>query len=157
MAAEAALGSVEIAYSEPNSKLVRAAVISVPKYLQANSGSFGLTDFVIVQMFEATGHRGIRVLKDGSRQPLGGRSRGELSWQLDTGSFRDDPVLGPIWYQARGWSCQPSEDGFMGQLCGFQRPPPADPASSSMLRTALAVSLMLSSSLQTLLRILTPL
>jgi hypothetical protein len=103
--------------------IVAAGVVAVPKEQQQRKSWAGLTDFVIVQVFRSTGEPCTRTLADGRTETLPTRRRpGELSWQLDTGEFRDDPVIGPLWYQARGWSCQMDGSGDLDEICGLVRP-----------------------------------
>lgn len=122
-----AAGAVEIRCAFPG-EVVAAAVVAVPRDLQALTPRWvGLTDFVIVLKIRAGDRHCERILRDGRREPV--RSLhvvGELSWQLDTGQFRDDPVVGQLWYQARGWSCRPDQETITGRLCGVveRRPLP---------------------------------
>jgi hypothetical protein len=118
---ERAKGTVEMACKAGTT--AAAGVISVPKDTQRRIAWAGLTDFVIVQVFQATGEPCIRRLSDGTTEPMPvRRQRGELSWQLDTGEFRDEPVLGPLWYQARGWRCKMDGTGDLDEICGLVQP-----------------------------------
>lgn len=121
--AERAKGTVELVISDRAFPVV-TAVIAVPPDLKQEDASAGLTDFVIVKVFRATGRpNGERVRSDGSREPLHSRRLvGELVWQLDTGEFRDDPVIGPIWYQAKGWGCIPGKVKAVPRLCAMVQP-----------------------------------
>jgi hypothetical protein len=114
-----AAGAVEIRCAFP-SEVVAAAVVAVPRDLQALTPRWvGLTDFVIVLKIRAGDRRCERILRDGRHEPVRSlRVVGELSWQLDTGQFRDDPVVGQLWYQVRGWSCRPDQETITGRLCG---------------------------------------
>jgi hypothetical protein len=123
IARERAMGTVEITCK--SGMTVAAGVVSVPKDTQQRISWAELTDFVIVQVFRATGEPCIRKLSDGTTQELPvRRQRGELSWQLDTGEFRDDPVVGQLWYQARGWSCKMDGTGDLDEICGLVQPSP---------------------------------
>src|SRR5262249_21300922 len=96
----AGLARGTVATNCPSPLIDAAAVIDVPKSLQQQVAWARLTDFVIVLVFRATGIPCRRTLSDGTSEELPlRRQRGELMWQLDTGEFRDDPVIGPIWYQ----------------------------------------------------------
>lgn len=120
--AERAKGTVELVSAR--SFPVVAAVIAVPPDLKREDASAGLTDFVIVSVFRATGRPiGERIRSDGSREPLHSRHLvGELGWQLDAGEFREDPIIGPIWYQAAGWSCIPGHIKAVPRLCAMVQP-----------------------------------
>lgn len=118
---ERAKGTVEIVCK--SGMTVAAGVIAVQKETQRRIPWAELTDFVIVQVFQATGEPCIRRLSDGTTETIPiRRQRGELSWQLDTGEFRDDPVVGPLWYQARGWSCKMDGTGDLDEICGLVQP-----------------------------------
>jgi hypothetical protein len=124
IAREVASGTVEIERDQPGVELVAAGVVAVPLDLQRRYPELELTDFVIVSLWRATGHGSVRVLRDGRREPRPTRlPAGSLSWQLDIGTFSDDPVVGPLWYQARGWSCRP-DSPVIGSLCGLVQPSP---------------------------------
>lgn len=98
---------------------IAIAVVSVSKAQQAKEPSSGLTDYVIVLLNRSTGKSGTFVHGDGRREeaPSGG-AKGALSWQLDTGDFRSDPIVGPLWYQQRGWTCRPNDGSVAGEICG---------------------------------------
>ena len=118
---ERAKGTVEMACKA--GMTVAAGVIAVPKETQRRIPWAALTDFVVVQVFRATGEPCTRRLSDGTTETLPiRRQRGELSWQLDTGEFRDNPVVGPLWYQARGWSCKMDGTGELDEICGLVQP-----------------------------------
>jgi len=130
IAAERARGTVEV--SCKSGTTVAAAVIAVPRDTQTRIAWADLTDFVIVQVFRATGEPCVRKLSDGRAEAIPLRQqRGELSWQLDTGDFRDDPAVGPLWYQARGWSCRADGTGKLDEICGLVRPTPRTSAVAS--------------------------
>jgi TonB family protein len=116
---ELAKGAVE-RVPQP-SVVVAAGVVAISKDVQERIPWARLTKFVIVQTFRATGTGGERVLADGRREPVPGRHpAGELSWQLDTGEFRDNPVVGELWYQARGWSCKTEgSNQLLDEICGL--------------------------------------
>jgi hypothetical protein len=119
---ELAAGAAEIVCSTAGD-VAAAAVIAVPRAVQKRAPDARLTDFVIVLMFESAGRACERVMHDGRREPIKARhAAGDLSWQLDAGEFRQDPVVGPLWYQSMGWSCSPDSDTLLGQLCGVLQP-----------------------------------
>lgn len=116
-------------------QIAAAGVIAVAKETQTQMPWAGLTDFVIVQVYESTGEPCTRVMTDGTSQPLSvRRTKGALGWQLDTGEFRDDPVIGPLWYQARGWSCAMDGSGELDRICGLVQPGPPVPTTSAQAR-----------------------
>jgi hypothetical protein len=120
---ERAAGAVEVRCRRGS--VAAAGVISVPS--ETRSQIPELTEFVIVLVFRATGEPCTRVLSNGNTETLPvPHSKGELTWQLDTGDFRDDPVIGPLWYQARGWSCKPDGSGELGPLCRLVQPDSPD-------------------------------
>jgi hypothetical protein len=102
---------------------IAIAVVSVSKAQQAKEPGSGLTDYVIVLLNRSTGKSGTFVHGDGHREeaPSGG-AQGALSWQLDTGDFRPDPIIGPLWYQLRGWTCRPNDGSVAGEICGKLQP-----------------------------------
>ena len=119
---EQAMGTIERTSRSPPT-IVMAAVIAVSGYLLKEFPAVGLTNFVIVLVYRATGEGGERVFSDGRRESIPARRpAGQLSWQLDTGEFRENPVVGPLWYQARGWSCQPDGNRVTDSICGLVRP-----------------------------------
>jgi hypothetical protein len=121
--AEKAAGSVEISCTA--STIVAAGVIDVSKAVQQQIAWAELTDFVIVQVFRASGVPCKRTRSDGTTDDLPTRRRaGDLLWQLDTGAFRDDPIIGPVWYQARGWACAMDGSGELDEICALVRPSP---------------------------------
>jgi hypothetical protein len=122
IADEQAKGTVEIQHPEPAGELVAAAVVAIPPDVRRKAPTAELTDFVIVILYRSTGKPSVRVQRDGRRELLAApHSAGELGWQLDTGKFTDDPLIGPLWYQARGWSCRP-DSSVVGQICGLVQP-----------------------------------
>jgi hypothetical protein len=124
---EALLGVVEIRCAEPRSVIAAAAVVSVPGEVQAENSWAGLTDYVIVLRRERNAGLCERVFRDGHLETIAPRQPpGTSSWQLDTGAFRDSPVIGPLWYQAHGWSCVPDPATPIGRLCGVL-PEPSKP------------------------------
>jgi hypothetical protein len=130
IASERAKGTVEMTCKSGTT--VAAGVVSVPKDMQRRISWAELTDFVVVQVFRATGEPCIRKLSDGTTETLPvRRQRGELGWQLDTGEFRDDPVVGPLWYQARGWSCKMDGTGELDEVCGLVQPSPRTTAMAA--------------------------
>ena len=102
-------------------EIAAAAVIAVPKELQAKEPEAGLTDFVIVLLFRPKTAEAVLVYGDGRREVFASSKEKELRWQLDTGRFIEYPAVGPIWYQERGWSCRP-DDSVVGTLCGLVKP-----------------------------------
>jgi hypothetical protein len=123
IARDQAAGIVEVRC--PPQPTLAAGVILVQKDTQREIPWAGLTDFVIVQVFQSTGEPCTHILSNGTseiRPPR--RKRGELRWQLDTGEFHDDPVVGPLWYQARGWTCAMDGRGMLDGICGLVQPNP---------------------------------
>jgi hypothetical protein len=114
----------------PGSVTEAVAVIAIPKALQHENPEAGFTDFVIVTRYRATGVAHQRTFADGHRQQIPSpRAAGDLTWQLDTGAFRDDPIVGPLWYQARGWACGVDGRTRLDRVCALlapagTRPPP---------------------------------
>jgi hypothetical protein len=108
----------------PPPNIVKAAVVRVPVALQkAVTRDVGLTDFVVVLMYRGAAEGCERIHRDGSRDTLPPHVReGAFSWQLDSGEFRTDPVVGDLWYQARGWTCRPDPGDVIGSLCGVIGP-----------------------------------
>jgi hypothetical protein len=100
---------------------IAAAVIPVSKETQANNPDVGLTDYVIVLLYRRSNTGGVTIFNDGHREPITGSSDKELRWQIDTGWFVDHEVLGPLWYQQRGWTCRPDAT-VVGKLCGLVQP-----------------------------------
>jgi hypothetical protein len=100
---------------------IAAAVIPVSKEMQASNPDVGLTDHVIVLLYRRSNAGGVTIFNDGHREPIAGGSDSELRWQIDTGWFVDHEVLGPLWYQQRGWTCRPDET-VVGKLCGLVKP-----------------------------------
>jgi hypothetical protein len=81
---------------------IAAAVVAVSEGPRFRLAKAGLTDFVVVKVLQATGKAEERIFSDGHRESVPFGPAGALLWQLDTGQFRDLPVVGPLWYQARG-------------------------------------------------------
>jgi hypothetical protein len=100
---------------------IAAAVIPISKEMQADNPDAGLTDYVIVLLYRRSNAGGVTLFNDGHREPIAGSSDTELRWQIDTGWFVDHEVLGPIWYQQRGWTCRP-DSSVVGKLCGLVKP-----------------------------------
>src|SRR5262245_52729615 len=118
---ERARGTVETTC--PMATMAAAGVIAISKDTQRRMQWAGLTDFVIVLVHRSKGEPCKRTASDGTIETLPlRRRRGELMWQLDTGEFRDDPVVGPLWYQAHGWSCQMDGRGVLDEICGLVQP-----------------------------------
>lgn len=106
-------------YAEP----VAAAVIWLSKEERDSNPGAGYTEYVIVQVRRMTDRQRMRIYRDGRRELFGKpRQPGELTWQLDTGHFFTHPVLGPLWYQQTGWSCDPNAGTQMGAICGRVKP-----------------------------------
>jgi hypothetical protein len=104
-------------------------VIAIPKDIQRTVGRGLLTDYVVVTRRRSKGVGRQRVLADGTRVPLPPyHSTGELSWQLDTGGIRNDPVVGPLWYQERGWACHIDGRSPLDGICALVAPPGVDKA-----------------------------
>ena len=107
-----------------------AAVVGVPKDVQKRIPAAELTDFVIVLVRRTTGLGRERVFADGHRERIPPYlPSGSLEWQLDTGGYRDDPVVGPLWYQARGWSCRIDGSTKLDEICRLVLPWEMRPAS----------------------------
>lgn len=122
IASEMNAGAVELR-CKSSFPVVAAGVISVSKETQRRIAWARLSDFVIVQVTQSTGESCSRVMLDGTVEKLPVRGqRGELHWQLDTGELREDPVVGPLWYQANGWSCKMDGTGMLDEICGLVRP-----------------------------------
>jgi hypothetical protein len=120
--AERAKGAVALS-CEPRFTIEKVAVIAISKDMKRRHTDMDLTDFVIVNMFRANGVVAMRTLSDGRKEGLPARrKKGDVSWQLDTGEFRDDAVIGPLWYQAAGWSCGASNPGTLDDICGLVKP-----------------------------------
>lgn len=100
---------------------IAAAVIPISKDMQANNPDVGLTDYVIVLLYRRSNAGGVTIFDDGHREPIAGSPDNELRWQIDTGWFVDHEVLGPLWYQERGWTCRPDAT-VVGKLCGLVKP-----------------------------------
>jgi hypothetical protein len=123
IASERAKGTREIR-CRPGT-VVAVGVVAVPRETRERIAEAGLTEFVVVEMYRASGEPCERVHADGTTAVRPSRrARGELSWQLDTGDFRDDPVVGPLWYQAHGWSCNTEEKGMVDEICALVHPSP---------------------------------
>jgi hypothetical protein len=100
-----------------------AAVIAVPPEQQQEERSGRLTSFVIVLVRQSTSARIERVLTDGTREAVGESDQeGAWNWQLDAGEFRDDPIVGPLWYQAMGWTCHTEGENVLSRLCALATP-----------------------------------
>ena len=123
--AEALRGVVEIRCAEPRTVISAAAVVSVPRDVQAENPWAGLTDYVIVLRREQGAGLCERAFRDGHFETMAAlHPTGSPTWQLDTGSFREAPVIGSLWYQAHGWSCVPDPAGTpIGRLCAVLATP----------------------------------
>ena len=97
--------------------IVAAAVIAVPKEMQAEDPRTGLTDYVIVLVYRVKPGKVTLTYRDGRSEVIEGKNDERLRRQLDTGHYFEHPVLGPLWYQKSGWSCQPDAT-VVGKLCG---------------------------------------
>jgi hypothetical protein len=127
---ERAHGTVRIECAP--SPVVAAGVIAVPGDVRERLAFAELTEYVIVLTTRATDQPCHRTLASGAVEDLQRRRPpGTLGWQLDTGRFHEDPVLGPLWYQARGWSC--GERGPLEELCALVRPTPSTLAAREAL------------------------
>jgi hypothetical protein len=116
---ERANGTVELVGTVSTAP-VAAAVVAVPQ----RTADDGLSDFVIVQVFRADGRGRERITSDGHRERIASsKQAGELWWQLDAGEFRDDPIVGPLWYQAHGWKCLPGASDVASRICALVQPP----------------------------------
>src|SRR5690349_15110560 len=109
----------------PGPDILAVAVIAVPPQLQRAHPEAALTDYVVVMLFRAPQGSGTIYFQDGRTETRQGYGKGHgeenLFWQLDTGYFYQHPVLGPLWYQKSGWSCQPGDSGI-GTLCARVKP-----------------------------------
>jgi hypothetical protein len=106
----------------PAYDIEKMAVVAVSKEMKQKHSSAGLTDFVIVIMSRANGVVGTRKFSDGREETLPSHRKGDLIWQLDTGEFRNNAVIGPIWYQAMGWSCGVTRPGTLDDICRLVQP-----------------------------------
>lgn len=99
------------------------AVVAVPQAVQRQIPRAFLTDFVIVTRRRSTGLEDQRTFFDGRREPIPRRhAPGTLTWQLDTGDLREDPIVGPLWYQAHGWGCDIDGRSELDGICGLLAP-----------------------------------
>lgn len=99
-------------------ELVSAAVVWVPPKLRGPRSKSALTEYVIVLAMRVTGRAGKIVYQDGHSEPLPAHgAAGDMHYQLDTGHFMQHPVLGPLWYQQKGWSCTPGDGTVTGEIC----------------------------------------
>ena len=78
--------------------VIAAAIVSVPADVQHKHQHAVLTDFVIVLVVRRAGSD-------------------ELVYQLDTGDFRDNSVVGPLWFQLRGWKCKDPPRSMPDEIC----------------------------------------
>jgi hypothetical protein len=111
--------------------VVAAAVIWISPAQRQELASFGLTEYVIVQAYRRAKGRVTRVYRDGHIETDQTTGAADVYWQLDCGHFVDHPVLGPLWYQSRGWTCKPDDGTPVGEICGRVMPesPPEEPAA----------------------------
>ena len=100
---------------------IAAAVIPVSQEIQRKNPDAGLTDYVIVLLYRPRAADGVTIYTNGQREPIATSSDRDPRWQIDTGYFVEHPVLGPLWYQERGWTCRP-DSSVVGQLCGLVKP-----------------------------------
>jgi hypothetical protein len=122
VSAELAKGTVALSCA-PGFTIEKMAVVAVSEEMKRKHAGAGLTDFVIVTLFRSNGVVGTRTLADGRKESLPSRRKqGDLSWQLDAGEFRENATIGPLWYQAMGWSCGVTEPGTLDDICGLVRP-----------------------------------
>jgi hypothetical protein len=116
-------GVIEVQGPPATEGIAAMAVVAVPPELHKLDVNNQIGRYVIVTVYRLTAPRSVRIMADGRREPLTTqRPVGALSWQLDTGEFIDDPVIGPLWYQAHGWSCDPAGPTPLEALCGLVRP-----------------------------------
>jgi hypothetical protein len=121
IAKERAKGALEV--SCPADTALAAAVVATSRDMRRRIAWAGLTNFVIVQTVQASGEPCKRILVGGKTEAVPARrARAELSWQLDTGELRNDPVVGPLWYQARGWPCKLGGAGALDEICSLLQP-----------------------------------
>jgi hypothetical protein len=121
IARERAKGALEV--SCPADTVLAAAVVAASRDMRRRVAWAGLTNFVIIQTVEASGEPCKRTLAGGKTEAIPApRAHGELSWRLDTGELRDDPVVGPLWYQARRWSCKLDGTGALDEICSLLQP-----------------------------------
>jgi len=122
ISAERSRGTVALT-CEPRFTVDKVAVIAVSDAMKRAHPDAELTNFVIVSQSRANGDAWTRTLGDGRKEQLPVRSRkGELRWQLDTGEFRSNEVVGPLWYQANGWSCGITRPGTLDDICRLVQP-----------------------------------
>ena len=106
------------------------AVIAIPSAVQREISAGALTDFVIVTRRRSNGVGRGRTFSDGHHvQDPPRQAAGELSWQLDTGSFRDDPIVGALWYQEHGWSCGIDGKTPLDRVCALLAPAGTRPSA----------------------------
>jgi hypothetical protein len=116
-------GAVGLDCSVTRSVVDRVAVVAIPEATRRRIPEARLTDFVIVQRSKATGRDGERIFADGHRERVQSRvASNQPRWQLDAGEFREDPVVGPLWYQAEGWSCRIDGTTRLDEICRLVQP-----------------------------------
>lgn len=114
---EKAHGTVEIRCE--TSHLVAAALLGVPEAMRGLMQLANDAAFAVALVFEDSGQPCLRVKPDGATESLRpARNAGELTWQVDLGEYREEPGIGPIWYQSRGITCTSSD---YGPLCAFAK------------------------------------
>jgi hypothetical protein len=107
----------------PLATLEKIGVIAVTHEMLRKHPDSGLTEYVIVSLSRGNGAVWTRNLPNGRQETIETHAKpGVLAWQLDTGEFHDDPVIGPVWYQAIGWSCGNSRPGTLDDICGLVQP-----------------------------------
>jgi hypothetical protein len=104
-------------------EIVTVAVIDVEEILGKSAPKADVPKFMCVFVYRATGKGTKRTFKDGRVEAIEAHAKaGDLSWQVDTGWFFDDPALGPLWYQEHGWACVPNDGSVTGKICGMVKP-----------------------------------
>jgi hypothetical protein len=117
---EQAKGLIEKSCGSPSLVTISAAVVAISRETKARIPQAELTDFVIVETFRATGAPDVRRFADGRKESVPSHVRaGERSWQINTGEFREDATIGPLWYQARGWRCHAYGNTILDEICGL--------------------------------------
>ncbi|MHB8507651.1 MAG: hypothetical protein ACYDGR_03255 [Candidatus Dormibacteria bacterium] len=95
--------------------LTNVAVVQVPEALRAQvSGPRRLSPFVIYSRVLGPTDV-VAVFSDGHVQDEGGLASGQISAGIEAGEYRDDPILGPLWYREASFDC--ASDSSIRALC----------------------------------------
>lgn len=103
-------------------ELVAAGVFAVPQADRDREPEAHLTKFILVLVRRSTGRTCTLSFANGHTEQSQTTPVGTLSWQLDTGEVHDDAAVGPIWYQANGWSCMPDGATIADSYCARVQP-----------------------------------